>query len=423
MKKKLFFLVIALVYTGWSQTTHIVNAGNFYYSPSEIVINQGDIVIWINDGGMHDVNAEVNSITNIPFDNPESFDSPSMNEIGGEIYSHQFNVPGTYNYDCSVGSHADNGMVGTIVVNPSLIGLWFDSESNQYIEITQNQITIFSFLDEGGFMCWYGWSMESELQDDAIFVNDPEEGVQTILTNFLENGDLQLLFSQDDTVILSPLQSFPEINLCTTPTNEGCEEVQGQWVWPSSNNPFLWMEIFDGGINLWTSQEDCVELTQLSFQEGDEGFCNLYVGEDVFWMDFGQLSISDDEQTLTFSSSIDDDWPAEIWLSSSFDSSEFTTCNFGCTDSSALNYDDLAIEDDGSCCYIAGCTDSDASNYNSDACFDDDSCIYSSNLDINNNFRKIVKTFDLLGRSTDTKHTFKVYIYDDGSIEKRIFIK
>ena len=33
------------------------------------------------------------------------------------MYSHVFTVAGTYNYDCSVGQHAANGMVGTIVVN------------------------------------------------------------------------------------------------------------------------------------------------------------------------------------------------------------------------------------------------------------------------------------------------------------------
>ena len=101
-----------------SQTTHFINAGSFYYEPSELTINQGDIVIWVNDGGFHDVNAAINSITNEPFNNPESFDSPATSTVGAEIYSHTFTVTGTYNYDCSVGLHAQNGMVGQITVNP-----------------------------------------------------------------------------------------------------------------------------------------------------------------------------------------------------------------------------------------------------------------------------------------------------------------
>ena len=97
-------------------TTHIVFAGNFYYDPSNITINIGDQVVWTNDGGLHDVNGEINSITNTPFENPESFNSPSTSEIGAEIFSHIFTIPGVYNYDCSVGGHAQNGMVGTITV-------------------------------------------------------------------------------------------------------------------------------------------------------------------------------------------------------------------------------------------------------------------------------------------------------------------
>ena len=39
-------------------------------------------------------------------------------------------------------------------------------------------------------------------------------------------------------------------------------------------------------------------------------------------------------------------------------------CNtdYGCIDSTALNYDSLAIFDDGACCYVDGCTDISAFN-------------------------------------------------------------
>jgi len=67
------------------------------------------------------------------------------------------------------------------------------------------------------------------------------------------------------------------------------------------------------------------------------------------------------------------------------------SCNYdcsGCMDSTACNYDDLAIVDDGSClvnddCGVCGgdnsscggCTDAEACNYNVDATIDDGSCI------------------------------------------------
>ena len=62
--------------------THTVFVGNFYYDPPNITINQGEEIRWINDGGLHDVNGEINSLTNIPFDNPETFKGElSINEI------------------------------------------------------------------------------------------------------------------------------------------------------------------------------------------------------------------------------------------------------------------------------------------------------------------------------------------------------
>jgi len=138
MKKSL--LLIMFLITGtfiYSQVTHTVNAGAYYYEPSDLVINQGDIVIWINDGGLHDVNGEINSITNESFNNPESFDSPSMSMVGGEIYTHTFNIPGTYNYDCSVGTHAELGMVGEISVTPSsntVVDIIVGSEDHNTLE-------------------------------------------------------------------------------------------------------------------------------------------------------------------------------------------------------------------------------------------------------------------------------------------------
>ena len=52
----------------------------------------------------------------------------------------------------------------------------------------------------------------------------------------------------------------------------------------------------------------------------------------------------------------------------------------GCTDSNAINYDQNATFDDGSCIYcLYGCTDSLALNYDPNATCEDGSCTYSSN--------------------------------------------
>ncbi len=50
-----------------------------------------------------------------------SFGNPSASSLGtntsGDMGSITFDVTGTYNYDCSIGQHAANGMTGTIIVS------------------------------------------------------------------------------------------------------------------------------------------------------------------------------------------------------------------------------------------------------------------------------------------------------------------
>jgi uncharacterized surface protein with fasciclin (FAS1) repeats len=138
MKKILLNIAtIFLCHTLIGQTNYTINAGSFYYSPSSLTINQGDIVTWINDGGLHDVNGAVNSLNDEPYNNPESFDSPTTNVEGAVIYTHTFDIPGEYTYDCSVGLHAQNGMVGQITVlapTTTVVDIIVNSENHNTLE-------------------------------------------------------------------------------------------------------------------------------------------------------------------------------------------------------------------------------------------------------------------------------------------------
>ena len=204
MKKILLsLLTILIAQFTISQTSYTINAGSFYYSPSTLTINQGDVVTWINDGGLHDVNGAINSITNEPFNNPESFDSPTTNEEGAVIYTHTFDEAGTYNYDCSVGLHAQNGMVGQITVNPSstVVDIIVGSENHNTLETAvvtaglidalsgEGPFTVFAPTDDA-FSALPDGTLDAVLADmdllTSILTHHVAEG--SVLSTDLSNG-------------------------------------------------------------------------------------------------------------------------------------------------------------------------------------------------------------------------------------------
>ena len=92
MKRFIFIAILTVTFIAQSQQTWNIDAGMYYYTPSSLVISQGDIVIWNNTGGCHDVNGEINSLTAAPFENPEFFSSEVNCETGMEIFSYVFNI-------------------------------------------------------------------------------------------------------------------------------------------------------------------------------------------------------------------------------------------------------------------------------------------------------------------------------------------
>jgi uncharacterized surface protein with fasciclin (FAS1) repeats len=110
----------------------VVEASNFQYAPAALEIEAGQTVVWVNVGGTHDVNGLASTL-NEDWNNPETFyiGTATGNMDGVCLGSHTFTVEGTYNYDCSIGSHAANGMVATITVNPAQM-------SNSVVDIIVN---------------------------------------------------------------------------------------------------------------------------------------------------------------------------------------------------------------------------------------------------------------------------------------------
>ena len=110
MNLKSFFLPILFFFTSFSfATNHTVNTQGMSFVPSSLSINVGDSVTFINTGGVHNVNGTLNTYPN----NPEGFGNSLA---GGWTFTHVFNFPGLYNYQCD--PHLP-GMVGTITVSSS----------------------------------------------------------------------------------------------------------------------------------------------------------------------------------------------------------------------------------------------------------------------------------------------------------------
>jgi uncharacterized surface protein with fasciclin (FAS1) repeats len=110
----------------------VVEASSFQYAPADLEIEVGQTVVWVNMGGFHDVNG-VTSAIGEEWNNPETFSLGAVtgNMDGVCIGSHTFTIEGTYDYDCSIGSHAANGMVATVTVNPAQM-------SNSVVDIIVN---------------------------------------------------------------------------------------------------------------------------------------------------------------------------------------------------------------------------------------------------------------------------------------------
>ena len=104
---------------------------SYSYTATDLNVDVGDLVYWVNYGGFHDVNGNVDSQTGLSFGNPEVFSLPAISgsPSGVCMGSHTFTIPGVYTYDCSIGSHAALGMVGTVTVG---LGGCTDSEASNY---------------------------------------------------------------------------------------------------------------------------------------------------------------------------------------------------------------------------------------------------------------------------------------------------
>ncbi len=117
----------------------VVEASSYQYAPSSLEIEAGQTVVWVNMGGFHDVNGVASSI-GTTWNNPETFafDAVNGSTMGTCIGFQTFTVEGTYDYDCAIGNHAEQGMVAsvTVIAPPSntVVDIIVNSEDHTLLE-------------------------------------------------------------------------------------------------------------------------------------------------------------------------------------------------------------------------------------------------------------------------------------------------
>lgn len=412
-----------------------IDAANYYFYPDSYAVSVGTTLSWKNLGGFHNVNADVNTLTGESFGNPEAFflDAVSGSGDGVCIGAHTFNVPGVYNYDCSIGSHAANGMVGTIVVGT---GGCTDASASNYNPGAD--------YDDGSCQSTGGGDdLLSGLSYELVASDPLGTGQHTyrLFADFISNDvEVTAVYGTDTT----PWQ------IESTASNGFYNDPVGSDFGGSINPMFFtvfpdlvydsWFTIGaepgdDDGLN---SAFDAGLSSLADFNSGGDFIVNTFVGGSIFvvpganaqgvpvagkvllgqyttsgvvealvniqYRNSAQESIYAEGLTITFPqvstgcTDIDacnfdgsaelDDGSCEYDDVCGVCGGDGTTCG-GCTDMEACNYNDAAITDDGSCEYddacgvcggdgstCGGCTDEAACNYNSEAITDDGSCEY-----------------------------------------------
>ena len=220
MKKIYTLLILLIPFVGFGQApiSHTIHASPYNsFSPSELTITIGDTVFFSNLTNHNAV--EVSE---------DTYDNNGIESNGGfELYSDYYIVldeVGTHYYVCT--PHVQMGMKGTITVlenNTELLGQWYSSEDDEYVEIDADTIHIYEYEDD--LVCYDYMSLNYQATDSTILINDSEQPFS--LTYILSQTQFILFFDESDSTIFEP-QSFDPSTLVLCEfesyncTPEGC---------------------------------------------------------------------------------------------------------------------------------------------------------------------------------------------------------
>jgi plastocyanin len=161
-------LLVGMVFnTSLFAVTHNVQVGNYYFSPSSLNVEVGDIVKWVWVQGSHTTTS-----SSIPAGAP-SWDEPINS--GNQTYSYTVTTAGTYDYVCT--PHAGMGMVGSFIATVPANTLTV-TPSNQNVNATAGS-TSFTVLSNTT------WNASSNQTWCTVTTSGSGNG--TLVANYNEN--------------------------------------------------------------------------------------------------------------------------------------------------------------------------------------------------------------------------------------------
>ena len=185
MKKQEFylltFLLVLIISTyAYSQTLHVVEVSNFVFTPSNLTIEVGDTVRWMNIMGNHNVVADDNSFTSGP---------PSTNQW---VYDFVFTMEGTNPYYCVLhGGPGGSGMSGVITVEPP-VSVSGDDPIVTKFELNQNYPNPFNPTTT------IEYSIPSNGLVNLNVFNAIGEKVGVLVNEFKDAGNYEIVFNSGE---------------------------------------------------------------------------------------------------------------------------------------------------------------------------------------------------------------------------------
>jgi len=169
----LFFVFNNITY---AQTTYIVQASDYTFSPSSLTINQGDTVKWVWVNGMHTTTSD--STVGV-----EVWNGP-LNQ-SQQAYSVVFSHVGVFHYHCVY--HVSLGMKGTITVeSPTSVFNQYEKPYNYLLE--QNYPNPFNPTTE------IKYSIAKSSFVTLVVYNFLGEKVKTLISQKQKAGKYSLVF-------------------------------------------------------------------------------------------------------------------------------------------------------------------------------------------------------------------------------------